>query len=384
MRIGIDIRLIGKKRTGDEVVFFNLVKNLARIDGENEYCLLTDETDECKLAEIRQRLEIENKKNFQIISLGKQNRFGWNFWSLGKYLRENPVDIFETQYITPWFVPKKIKIVTIIHDISFNFYPKYIKLADLLFLKTLIPLSLRRADRIVAVSEFTKKEIEKYYQIPSEKIEVVFNAVSEDFLKQDASRERQDQVKKKYALPEKFLLYMGTLQPRKNLPFLIEAFAKTKAQNPELKLVIAGNINAHNADPRIKEQLEKLSLENDVVFPGFVDEDDKAAIFAAAHAFVFPSLYEGFGIPVLEAMSQAVPVVASEIESLKEIGGDCALFFDINSLDDLSEKLYTVCMDQVVRERLIQAGKERISLFSWEKSAQKTLEIYGKLLHNNK
>jgi glycosyltransferase involved in cell wall biosynthesis len=381
MKIGIDIRLIGKKRTGDEVVFFNLVKNLARIDSENEYRLLTDEIDENKLLEIRQRLEIERKQNFQVVSLGKQNKFSWNFWSLAKYLRKNPVDVFETQYITPWFVSRKIKIITIIHDISFNFFPGHIKFLDLLFLRLLIPISLKRADRVVAVSEFTKNEIEKYYQISEEKIEVIFNAVSEDFLRQDVSQSKLEQVKKKYELPDKFLLYMGTLQPRKNLPFFIEAFAKIKQQIPDLKLVIAGNLKAHNVDLQIENKIKQLSLENEVMFPGFVDEDDKAAIFALAHVFVFPSLYEGFGIPVLEAMSQGVPVVASDIESLKEIGSDCALFFDVQSLDNLAEKLYTVCMDQKVRERLIPMGKERVSFFSWEKSARKTIETYANLLH---
>ncbi len=381
MKIGIDIRLIGKKRTGDEVVFFNLVKNLARIDSENEYRLLTDETDENKLLEIRQRLGIEEKQNFQIVSLGKQNKFSWNFWSLAKYLKKNPVDVFETQYITPWFVSRKIKIITIIHDISFNFFPAHIKFLDLLFLRLLIPISLKRADRIVAVSEFTKKEIEKYYQISAEKIEVIFNAVSEDFLRQDVSQGKLEQVREKYELPDRFLLYMGTLQPRKNLPFFIEAFAKLKQQIPDLKLVIAGNLKAHNVDLQIENKIKQLSLENEVIFPGFIDEDDKAAIFALAHVFVFPSLYEGFGIPILEAMSQGVPVVASNIESLKEIGSDCALFFDVQSLDNLAEKLYTACMDQKVRERLIPMGKERVSFFSWEKSARKTIETYANLLH---
>ena len=141
MIIGIDIRNIGKKRTGDEVVFFNLTKTLAKIDMENEYKLFTDIIDTTVLQYIGVSLGIDNKKNFKIISLKTKNKFTWNFWTLPKYLRKNLVDIYFTQYITPWFVPKKIKIATIIHDISFNFYPQFIKFWDLFF--PLIYLALK-------------------------------------------------------------------------------------------------------------------------------------------------------------------------------------------------------------------------------------------------
>ena len=142
MKIGIDIRNIGKKRTGDEAVFFNLTKNLALIDDRNDYKLFTDIVDGNKILEIKNNLGIADKSNFEIISLKAKNRFVWNFWILAKYLRKNPVDIYLTQYITPWFVPRKIKILTIIHDISFNFYPQFIKFSDLFFLKKLIPRGL--------------------------------------------------------------------------------------------------------------------------------------------------------------------------------------------------------------------------------------------------
>ena len=180
MLIGIDIRNIGKQRTGDETVFFNLVKNLAEIDNKNEYRLFTDIIDTVTLQHLREKLGIENKGNFQIISLKSTNKFTWNLWALSNYLRSNPLDIYHTQYILPFFVSRKIKLITLIHDISFNFYPGLIKWADFFFLKILIPWSLKRADRILTVSEFTKKEIEKYYQISPEKITVVPNSGGEN------------------------------------------------------------------------------------------------------------------------------------------------------------------------------------------------------------
>jgi len=299
------------------------------------------------------------------------------------YLRKNPVDIYHTQYITPWFVPRKIKIVTIIHDISFNFFPQCIKKSDLIFLKTLIPISLKRADKIIAVSEFTKKEIIDYYHIDPEKIECIYNAIADDFAgNEEISQAQKEAVRKKYNLPEKFMLYVGTLQPRKNIPHLIEAFARTKGKLDDAKLVIGGNKKAHNFDTRIDEIVTKYHLEHDITFPGFVDEEDKKAIFSLAQAFVFPSLYEGFGIPVLEAMSQKVPVLCSDIPSLKEIAAEGALYFDVESLDDFENTLYTATMDQEIRRELTAKGLERVSFFSWEKSARLTLALYDKMVHN--
>ncbi|HBI33653.1 MAG TPA: hypothetical protein DEA43_03480 [Candidatus Moranbacteria bacterium] len=382
MNIGIDIRLIGKKRTGDEVVIFNLVKNFAQINTDHKFSLFTDVTDEETLAKISEQLGIVEKENFEIISLPTKNKFAWNFWTLPKYLKKNPVDVYHTQYITPFFVSKKVKIVTIVHDISFNFFPQFIKFSDLFFLKTLIPLSLKRADKIVGVSQFTRDEIIKYYKINPEKVEWIHNSISDEFLNSNISSEQLENVREKYHLPKKFILYLGTLQPRKNVSHLVAAFARIKDSLGGTKLVVCGNIEGHNADSQIKKNVVKFDLEEDVVFPGFIDEQDKVAVFALAHSFVFPSLYEGFGIPVLEAMSQGVPVLSSDIPSLKEIAETSALFFDLESLDDFSKKLYDISMDLDLRSELIRLGKQRVSFFSWEKSAQKMLAIYENMQHN--
>jgi glycosyltransferase involved in cell wall biosynthesis len=239
MRIGIDIRNIGKQRTGDEVVFFNLVKNLALLDSENEYRLFTD-LGENVVPKISQKLGILGKDNFKIVSLKSPNKFCWNMRVLPWELHKNPVDVYHTQYITPFFVSKEIKVITHIHDVSFLAYPQFIKKSDLFFLKLLIPRSLKRANKIIAVSEITKNEIVKYYKVNPEKIEVAYNAVGEDFLKSDYSGNELFEIRKKYNLPEEYILYIGTFQPRKNISMLIQAFAKVKEKMPEMKLVIAG------------------------------------------------------------------------------------------------------------------------------------------------
>lgn len=379
MKIGIDIRNIGKQRTGDEVVFFNLVKNLGELDNSNEYFLFTDLAENV-LPNISQKLGILGKPNFKIISLKSPNKFCWNMRVLPWYLRKNPVDVYHTQYITPFFVSRKIKVITHIHDVSFFVYPELIKKSDLFFLKLLMPRSIKRADKIVAISDFTKNEIVKYYKINPEKIEVVYNAVSDDFLENDYSGNELFQIRKKYNLPEKYFLYIGTLQPRKNIPILLEAFAKIKEKISDTKLVLAGNKNAHNFDVEIDRMIEKLQLEESIVFPGFIEEKDKAAIFFLAKAFVFPSLYEGFGIPILEAMSKKIPVLASKIPVHLEVAENGAFYFSKENVDEISEKLYTILEDKNLREKLIDLGKKRVDFFSWKKSAKKMLSVYKKLI----
>lgn len=377
MIIGIDIRNIGKKRTGDEVVFFNLTKNLATIDHENEYRLFTDMTDAETLENITKDLELEDKKNFEIISLPTTNRFAWNFWTLPQYLRKNPTDVYLTQYITPWFVPGKIRIFTIIHDVSFKVYPQYIKKSDLFFLNFFIPISLRRADKIIGVSKFTQEEIKKYYKIPDQKLDYVHNAVSEDFLKQDISQEKIASVRKKYDLPEKYILYIGTLQPRKNLPILAEAVHEPPLRENEVKLVIAGG-KGNNYDERIDETIKKYNLEKNVYMPGFIEEKDKAAIMAGAEIFCFPSLYEGFGIPILEAMSVDTPVIASKIPPHEEISGQAAFFFNPHVPGELSQRISEIIRNETLKSTLSARGKKQVENFSWEKSARKMLEIFEK------
>lgn len=376
-KIGIDIRNIGKNRTGDEAVFFGLVNGLAKIDAANKYLLFTDITDAATLRNIAASAEIEDKNNFEIISLKCPNRFIWNIWTLPQYLRKNPLDIYLTQYITPLFVPKSVKIATIVHDVSFKVYSKFIKFSDLFFLKILIPLSFRRVDKIIGVSRFTAEEIKKYYGVSDKKVAWISNAVSDAFLRQDISPKKISFIKNKYSLPDEYILYVGTLQPRKNIPVLLEAFAKIKYQL-SAKLVIAGG-RGHNFDRRIDETVSRLGLKKDVFFPGFINEKDKAAVMKGAQIFCFPSLYEGFGIPILEAMAVGTPVIASDIPPHREITGNCLVFFDPKSPQDLAKKMLGLVASPDLCAGLEQKGKLQVQKFSWEKTAQNIVLIFNSL-----
>jgi len=375
MKIGIDIRVIGKNRTGDEVYFFNLVKNLAAADKKNKYYLYTDRDLE-KDSDLKREIEkLGLGSNFKIIFLNSPNRFCWNLWALPKYLKKNPVDIFHTQYIAPLWLPKNTKLVLTIHDISFNFFPEYIKKTDLFFLKTLLARSIRRADKIITVSASEQKQIIDFYKIPPEKIDFTYNGVDFEKFSQNFSNEQKNTVGVKYKLPEKFLLYIGTLQPRKNIPIIIEAI-----KSLDTNLVLAGNREAHNFDQKINEAIEKNGLQDKIIFPGWIDEEDKPILLQMADCFVFPSLYEGFGIPIIEAMAAGLPVVCSDIPVLREIGKNAALLCDPKNSQQFEENILKTSNDQPLREKLVRTGIETAQNFTWQKTAEKTLEVYTSLV----
>lgn len=373
----IDIRLLGKQRTGDEAVFFHLTKEILKKDTTHTYLLMTDERDPEKIALLQARLQCVGQKNVRFISLYGKNRFVWNLVTLPWFLFTEQVDSYHTQYILPFLIPKTTKVLLHIHDISFRVFPKLIGRKDRVFLSLLIPRSLRRADVILTPSQFTRDEIVREYGIAPQKIAVIPNALGEQFLGE--SKSESSEVRKKYRLPERFILYIGTLQPRKNIPFLIEAVSLLRKRIPDMKLVLVGNRNGHHADPDIERAIEATKMTEHVFFPGYIDEQDLVSVLGSATVFAFPSLYEGFGIPLLEALSQEVPVVASDIPALREVAGDGAVYFDPRSIASCEEKLYTLCTDSDQRVRGVSIGKNRVSLFSWEKSALSLLAVYTTL-----
>lgn len=378
MKIGIDIRNIGKQRTGSEVVVLELTKNILELDKKNEYLLLTDTDDETVLQNIRQDLNLNDKKNAQIISLKAGNKFIWAAWTMPIFFRTHKIDVFHTEYILPFFIPSSVKVVTHIHDVSFKVYRQMILKKDLFFLDLLIPRSIRRSDKIIAVSRFTEDEILRFYPAAKNKIEVVFNSIN--LIISESTEEARKLIREKYGLPEKFILYIGTLQPRKNIPVLIDAYAKIKNKIPGVKLVLAGDRKAHNFDEKIEEALIKNNLSNeDVNFPGFIDTKDKAIVCEMAQVFVFPSKYEGFGIPILEAMSVGTPVIASDIAPHREIAGEAVLFFKPVSIGTLATQLEDIIKDDVLRNKLAIKGKEQARKFSWRLSAEKMVAIFENL-----
>lgn len=376
MVVAIDIRLVGKHRTGDEVVFSNLTRELLALDRiKNTYLLLTDEVDEIRLGELRETLGVAEGGNARVVSLPSSGRFDWNLFALPKFLFRNKVDVFHTQYILPIFIPRRTKVVAHIHDVSFRVFPDLIGWTDRFFLSLFIPRTMRRCDFLVAPSEFTKMEIERWYGVSSDRIVVVPNAASPDFVRPFSDVDLLC-VKQKYHLPERFFLSVGTLQPRKNIPLLLRAFSKLRDRVAGVQIVLTGNRSGHHYDKEIDRIIEEKHLGGVVHFPGFVDQEDLPKIYRLASVCVAPSRYEGFGIPLLEAFASGVPVAASDIPPFLEVGGDAMRTFSPESVAECEETLYTLATDTTLRKRLEEGGRDRLAAYSWAESARVLLSCY--------
>ncbi|QQS61430.1 MAG: glycosyltransferase family 4 protein [Candidatus Moraniibacteriota bacterium] len=378
MKIGLDIRNVGKNRTGDETVFFHLAKYLPLVSEEDSFRFLLDDRTEEEIKILENRLGVKAFRDTSLYQCGNGNKFLWNAFSAQNAARKLDLDIYHTQYILPWGIPKKTKMITHIHDISFARYPEYLSYKDRFFLQTLIPKSIERSSAIIAVSEFTKEELIHYYRIKSEKIFVIPNAV-EDVYGQDISTNFQkEEVKKKYILPKKFIFHIGTLQPRKNIPFLLVAFSQLLKKIPDVALVFTGSKKSYHFDTSIEETIIKYKLQKSVLFLGYIPEEDLKIIMDLSDTIVSVSLYEGFGLPLLEAMARNIPLVVSDIPPYREVAENAALFVPFKK-EILTESLYRVIIDKHFSQSLREKGSERKKLFNWKKSAQMLAEVYHKM-----
>ncbi len=386
MRIGIDIRAVGKQRTGDESYTVGLLKGLSRIDKKNDYYLYTDTDKPKELFKIKKILSL--RKNFKIISVLPKSKALWTFLYLPLRAKKDKLDVLHVQYITPLWLSKKIKLITTIHDVSFASCPELIGKKDLWLLKIFIPLSLKKADKIIAVSNFTKKEIISHYRIEKDKIEVIYNGNGLDEKYQlSPSKEKVKKVLQKYKLTNNFLLYIGTLQKRKNIPFLLKAFIylKKKYSNDlkikELELVIGGKVKGRNYDGGIDKTLDEIKrkapkIRAQIKMLGFIKETEKNVLLKEAKALIFPSLYEGFGLPIIEALSKGTPVLCSDIPAHQEVAQRMVIFYNKNSQTDLAKKIYLTFKKDIQKEALKVKIKRNLNKFSWDKAGEKTLNIY--------
>lgn len=405
MTIGIDASRANRDfKTGTEWYSYYLITNLVKIDRENKYILYSDKP--LNRAFLND-LDLEVNKNIKVKVLEWPFKY---FWTMGRLSLEmifsRPDVLFVPAHSLPLFFPKKT--VNTIHDIAFisnqaiygqevlssssnrvdrclGFLVKIFTLGRYNFkstdyLKWSTKFALRKARKIITVSNFTKKDILQHYKkVKADKIKVIYNGFPDNFYRPIKDDFALDGVLKKYGIPDKFLLYVGRMERKKNIYNLIEGFAIFKENNKESqeKLILIGS--AGFGYDEMRYMIEELSLENDVIILGWVEELDLPFIFNKAQIFVFPSLYEGFGIPVLQAMACGTPVLLSDIEVLQEVAQDSALFFDRFDPLDLAKKIEEILNNQSERENLIAKGLEHAKKFSWKKCAQETLEEINSL-----
>jgi len=379
MRIGIDIRVLTRgTRTGVEEYTINLLDHLLPLDSSVEYKLFYNAYHQVKLD-----YDWLNLPNVKLYSFRLPNRI---FFVLARYLKFPQIDRLlkgVDVYFSPHFFPAPVssycrRVITF-HDLSFEHHPQFFNWRKRLWQKFLMETrkEAEKADKIIAVSESTKKDLIDIYGIEPKKIKVIYSGISLLFNRQPSEIRHQSLklIKKKYNLPDKFILYFGTLEPRKNLIGLIKAFellnSKFKIKN--FKLVLAGSKGWLYQE--IFKTVQKSFCRDKIVFTGFIKEEDKPYIYQLAELFVYPSFFEGFGFPPLEAMTSGVPTIVSCNSSLPEVVEQAAVMVDPYNIQELAWAMKIILTDKNLREELIKKGFERAKQFSWQKCAQETLEI---------
>jgi glycosyltransferase involved in cell wall biosynthesis len=264
--------------------------------------------------------------------------------------------------------------VVTLHDLSFIRFPRLFHAAKRLYLRMLTWASVRRARRVIAVSEHTAEEAQRLLHVDPSRVDVVYHGVDPRFHPRPA--EEVAAFSARQGLPERFVLFLGTLEPRKNLVRLIEAFDQLEAE--DVALVLAGGRGWY--DEEIFACVERLALTDQVIFPGFVPRETLPLWYDAATVFAYPSLYEGFGMPVTEAQASGVPTLTSDRSSLPEAGGDAALLVDPYDVDAIAGGLYRLLTDGALREELRQRGLAHAARFTWQRTAVETAGVYRRAL----
>lgn len=273
---------------------------------------------------------------------------------------------------------RDVKTVLTVHDLIFRLFPEHHKRLNYWFLNAAMPLFVKRADAIIAISESTKDDLVAYYGTPPEKITVVYEAAEPHFQPQPSAA--IDTVKRRYHLPDDYVLVVGTIEPRKNYTRLVEALIEVRKKYPRLHLVVVGS-KGWLYEPFFK-RLEELDAFEWVIFPGFVPDADLPAVYAGAKLAAMPSVYEGFGLPILEAMACGTAVVCSgETSSLAELGGETAAYFDPYEVEHMAAVLMDVLDQDDRRREMALSGPARAAEFSWDRAARETLAIYETLLN---
>lgn len=284
------------------------------------------------------------------------------------------VSLFFNYYLPPGVPGKRLLVV---YDTVIKDCPETMSRKTRLMLTLTLSRSLERADRIITISRFSKERIMANYNVPEDKISVVPCGVDRDRFYPVKDKAVIDGVRDKYKIPGEYYLYLGNLEPRKNISRLIEAYAKAAKVRDSLPVLVLAGLPGWGYED-IYKKTKTLGLEGRVVFTGYVHEDHVPLLINGAAAFCFPSLYEGFGMPPLEAMACGVPVIASGTSSLPEVVGDCGITVDPYDTDAMAQALIDVT-DPVTHDRLSQMGTERAKLFSWEESAGKLRRIIEEL-----
>jgi glycosyltransferase involved in cell wall biosynthesis len=398
VKICIDATPIGNRTTDKGGVYryiWKLVESLSRIDRKNRYTLFFNFFRNEHYPVFRETVgQLKVGDNFKV----KLSRFPTElqrYIAIPAEVLSGKFDVFHGcfDFLRPILIGRG---VVTIHDIRYlenmeyetdpgwikilrqtpslpTFYIRDCLSRDNLFrhLRTTIKQTVKRADMIITVSEFSKERITEKLGVPDEKIKVIYPGVNAEFSPQ--AEERVEKVKDKFRINKRYILYVGKFEPQKNIIRLLEAFQKV-SRREDVVLVMAGPFNWYYHI--IREKVGELDISDKVVFTDFVTDEEMSALYSGASVFFFPSLYEGFGMPILEAMACGTPVVTSPVCSIPEVASDAAIFADPSSPEKMADAIISCMNVQALRDDLISKGRKRAEYFSWNETASKTLEAY--------
>ncbi|RJR24529.1 glycosyltransferase family 1 protein [Candidatus Microgenomates bacterium] len=375
VKIGIDISQIAYEGTGVATYTRCLVEAIVKLNREDNFVLFGSSLRNKKpIVEFVKNLEAKNAKKKLSFFPPKLLEFLWNgIHVLPVETITGPLDVFHS---SDWLEPptRAAKRVTTVHDLAVFKYPETFskrgghdivknQKRKLFFVK-------RHSDLVIAVSETTKKDLVEILKIPEKRIRVVYEAAEPVYYPR--GKEQANETKKKFAIEGDYLLCVGTREPRKNLERVIRAFAEITAGNKEISLVIAGKYGW--GEDFGGDQLSVIG--NRIKLLGFVEKEELARLYSGAKAFLYPSLYEGFGLPIVEAMSCGTPVITSEVGSMKEIAEGVGLLVNPQSVESIAGAISKITRSEKLREELKVKSLKRAGDFSWEKAALQTMEIY--------
>ncbi len=376
MKIGIDCRTILNPKSGERAgvghYTYYLVQHILKHDKKNQYVLFFD-------WRFRDMKEFERKnvkvKNFPFSQYNRFLPFAYSHMLISAYLVKAGLDLFHSPVSSlPLTYPKK-SIITV-HDLAIYKNPGWFP-SQIFSTKLLVPQSLRKAEKIIAVSKSTKRDLQKMFNISSKKIAVVYEGAT---TKKIAIKSKKIDQIKRFKLWPNFIFFVGTLEPRKNIIALLHAYAKVLETDRDLKkyqLVVAG-AKGYKSD-RIFKEIKYLKLSKQVKYIGYVSHNQKMELLKKATCFVFPSRYEGFGLPVLEAMKLGTPVITSNVSSIPEITGKAALLVNPEKEIELVDAMVSLLGNKKLQNKLQKEGKEQAKQFSWDKCAQETVKVYESL-----
>ena len=364
MRFSVDAHAIGRHLTGNEVYIRNLLNGFAGLDRTSEFiaylCAHSAEVSRVVPSRFTQRYVSRNS----FLRLGID---------LSRQLRRDKPDLIHVQYTAPFGCP--VPVVVSVHDVSFLEHPEYFPRSRRMQLRITVKQTVERAAKILTPSEFSRQAIARAYDIDQSKIVVVPIAVSSSF--HPIAREvAAGKVAARFNIPSPFILTVGDLQPRKNHLGLLHAFEETLRQHPHLphRLVFVGKETWYSKE--LHRAVMRSNVAGRVHFTGFVEDPDLLQFYGACDLFVFPAFYEGFGLPILEAMACGRAVACSSATAMPEVANAAGILFDPYSVPEMARAIGDVLLDEEMRVRLERLGSNRAASFTWERAAQRTLDVY--------